>query len=196
MKKRLAGFTLALLLPFSLQAQSRLDDSPETVVMRLNSAMQQEDWQAAAQEFEPQALQEVRELVSTILALTPKSQRARVAMMMFRDVPLQTLETLDDQAFFAAYLQGVMRGSGARVSGSQIIGSVAEGDEQLHVLVRSQNQSAGVEFSKLGVVSLRRAADGWRVQLKGDSRALLEIIKKQSEVAAALPEAAAEEDKP
>ncbi|PJK08223.1 hypothetical protein CO614_11410 [Lysobacteraceae bacterium NML120232] len=176
--KKYLGLALALLLlPFSLQAQSCADESPETVALRLNTALEQGEWYSAASEFDPVVMKEVRRLLMEILATTPKAQRELTAALIFKTLSLDNLSHVDDETFFADYLGGEMRSNKGRIEDAKVIGSIAEAPDLAHVLISDQRPTASFQVRKMDVISLRCGENGWRVQLTGDIRELEEVAR-------------------
>ncbi|PJK06331.1 hypothetical protein CO610_10140 [Lysobacteraceae bacterium NML95-0200] len=184
--KKYLGLGLALLLPFSVQAQSCEGDSPETVALRLNSALEQRKWYSAASEFDPAAVKEIRRLLMDILAATPREQRELTAALIFKTLSLGDLNRVDDEAFFANYLSGEMRSNKGRIENAKVIGSIAEGRDRVHVLISDKLASSPFEMRKMDVISLRCGENGWRVQLTGDIRELEEIAKAYTKYSSGL----------
>lgn len=68
-------------------------------------------------------------------------------------------------------------GEALRSAQIEVLGEVAEGDDQVHVLYRTKMKVEEVEMTKLAVVSFKRSPDGWRGLLLGDVEGMAAALR-------------------
>lgn len=160
-------------------AQSVRTASPEAMVEAMSRAMAAGDWTAAAASFDPQALKDFRALLMPVLERLPADQAEAMAASVFSRQSVARLRNGSDAEFFAAFMAGMMAMGGGRLEASQVIGSVAEGSDLRHVVVRNRASASGLSMTKMEVVSVRRTPEGWRVLLKGEMKGLAEAMVRR-----------------
>ena len=69
--------------------------------------------------------------------------------------------------------------AGSKIEDTQVIGSVAEGESIRHGVVRNRVSAMGVSMTKMEVVSARETQEGWRLQLKGDTKGMAETMARR-----------------
>lgn len=58
----------------------------------------------------------------------------------------------------------------------KVLGSVPEGDDLVHVLIRTRMSMQGVPMTDVEVLSLRKGDAGWGVLLNRDLEAFIELF--------------------
>lgn len=95
----------------------------------------------------------------------------------------KSLETLDDTAFFAGFLQSMMGRMGGMVAlgGQQILGGVPEGADRMHLVARTSAEAMGLKMTNMEVVTLNRTSKGWRLALSGQMEGMAALFRKMAE---------------
>lgn len=175
------------------------DLPPEAVLREAYARMRAGDWRAAAETFDPAALARFRAMLEPLFAAASEpagggdGEANRDAMMlMLLFAPAKSVEevrALSDRELFARLMRGTMSLAGAQLDGQQILGHVAEGADQVHVVTRNTARMDEITVSKVEAVTLQRTAQGWRLALTGEIEGLAESLQATVEAGKTGPEA-------
>lgn len=152
--------------------------SPEAVVEATAQCSRRADWPCLARLMDPVALKHMRGFLGEAIEMSPDDPSIAA---MFGGKNLEQIKRLDDAEFFAAFLSGAVSNmAGAKVESVQVVGGVAEGEDQYHAVTRTSVRMgpAQTRLTTMGVVSVRRIDGQWRLQLKGDISAMTEAIRQ------------------
>lgn len=180
-----ACLSSALLLALALSgAPARAAEpaaSPESVVQSYTAALQAGDYLKSTDLMHPEALEKFRGMLLPVIESAGEQSVQLLALFQgVADIP--ALKKLSPAQFFASFLGGLTAANPAVLqalsSGNMTpLGSVAEGD-LLHVVCRTSLDFQGIKVNKMNVVSLKRAAGGWRVLLSGEIEGMAEALRK------------------
>lgn len=172
-------------------AELKPDMTPEQVAAEAYARMRAGDWPGAAEAFDPAALRQFREMFGAGDASSPMAPMLR-ALLGMEDG--QSLDTLDDTAFFAGFLQSMMGRMGGMVAlgGQEILGGVPEGRDRMHLVARTSAKAMGLTMTNMEVVTLNRTPGGWRLALSGQMEGMAALFRKAAEGAEA-PQAVPEQ---
>jgi len=143
------------------------------------------DWDEYAELMHPEALQDFKDLLVSVLEATGETDRAtQMGLVSFFDGArdAEAVIALEPEELFAAFMRGVvsqspqMREAFAGVD-FEIIGTVYEGNDLAHVVYRMQMSLEGLDMTQVDVVSLRRSGTDWRMLLTGEFEGLAEQLK-------------------
>lgn len=161
------------------KAMASVDTSrPQPVIEASAECSRRQDWSCLARLMDPAALKDLRELLGDrVFGDTPDP---RLAAMFDGKTPEQ-IKRLDDTEFFAAFMAGTLRSvGGVSIESLQVIGGIPEGEDQYHAVTRAVMRSGLTDtpMTMMDIVSLRRIDGRWRLQLKGDVRAMIEGLRR------------------
>ncbi len=176
---------LACTWPLSA-AELKPDMTPEQVASEAYARMRAGDWPGAAETFDPAALKQFRGFFGAQGEASPMAPMLQ-ALLGIEDG--KSLDTLDDTAFFAGFLQSMMGRMGGMVAlgGQQILGGVPEGDDRVHLVARTSAEAMGLKMTNMEVVTLNRTPKGWRLALSGQMEGMAALFGKAAEAGNALP---------
>lgn len=151
-------------------------EAPQEVAERYFAAMRASDYRGAAVLMHPAALAQFRDFFQT-LAAADSGDRALTAM--FGVGSARELAALSPEDVFARVMSAVATLSPQikEAMGSMradIVGTVPEGADTVHVVYRMHMVVAGVGAGKLAVLSLRRSGTSWRALLTGDLEGMIQ----------------------
>ena len=183
----------------ALAAELTPDMPPEEVAREAYARMQAADWVAAAETFDPAALKRFRELLMPVLDAVDAAGKGKgqagagqagsrqaavdpngVLMLWVLFAPAKSIEeirALPDREVFARIMSNTMSLASARLEGQQVIGSVAEGADMVHVVTRNVAKVETMSMTKVEAITLRRTDLGWRLALTGDLEGLAETLQ-------------------
>ncbi len=178
----------------ALAAELTPETPPEAVAREAYARMQAADWVAAAETFDPAALKRVRELLMPVLDAVDAAGKGKgqagagqaavdpngVLMLWVLFAPAKSIEeirALSDREVFARIMSNTMSLASARLEGQQVIGSVAEGADMVHVVTRNVAKVETMSMTKVEAITLRRTDQGWRLALTGDLEGLAETLQ-------------------
>jgi hypothetical protein len=167
----------ALLLSTTVGAQG---SSPEAVAKAYLESFQSSDWKRAASLFTPDAQKQFRAMVSELFVIGPAETQAEVRKAFFgSELTAPEIAKLSDTEFLERFLKSTMArfvSSGAQARGAEIIGTVAERPNLVHVLTRSFSGGAaspGSEIEKMTVLSVEKRETGWGLSLSGELKGIV-----------------------
>lgn len=166
-------------------AELKPDMTPEQVATESYARMRAGDWSGAAETFDPAALKQFREFFGVRGEPSPMTPMLQA---LFGIEDGESLDTLDDAAFFAGFLKSMLGRMGGMVSmgGQQILGGVPEGADRMHLVTRTTAEAMGVRMTNMEVVSLNRTRGGWRMALSGQMEGMATLFRKAAEAEKAL----------
>lgn len=170
---------LACAWPLSA-AELKPDMTPEQVAGEAYARMRAGDWPGAAETFDPAALKQFRGFFGAQGETSPMAPMLQ-ALLGIEDG--KSLDTLDDTAFFAGFLQSMMGRMGGMVTlgGQQILGGVPEGADRMHLVARTSAEAMGLKMTNMEVVTLNRTPGGWRLALSGQMEGMAALFRKMAE---------------
>lgn len=173
-------------------AELTVDMPPEQVAREAYRRMQAADWVAAAETFDPAALKRFRELLLPVLDAVGVSGKdppagkkqdsasASALMLWVLFAPATSVEeikALSDREVFARIMANTMSLASAKLEGQDVIGSVAEGSDMVHVVTRNVAKVETMTMTKVEAITLHRTPQGWRLALTGDLEGLAETLQ-------------------
>ena len=188
-----------------IAAELTVDMPPEQVAREAYARMQAADWVGAAETFDPAALKRFRELLAPVLDVAggvgagragrvqgTESTGALMLWVLFAPATsIEEIRALSDREVFARIMANTMSLASAELESQQVIGSVAEGTEMVHVVTRNVGKVETLSMTKVEAITLRRTELGWRLALTGDLEGLAETL--QASIAPAQDPAAGED---
>lgn len=168
-------------------AELTVDMPPEQVAREAYARMQAADWVAAADTFDPAALKRFRELLPVLDAAGKdrigKGQGVEpdgALMLWVLFAPAKSvaeIRALSDREVFARIMANTVSLASAKLEGQEVIGSVAEGADMVHVVTRNVAKVETMSMTKVEAITLHRTAQGWRLALTGDLEGLAEALQ-------------------
>ena len=134
----------------------------EAAVRAYTAAVAEGDFEAAAERMDPAELAQFVDLLEPLVALSgapadagPVPERAPAAFAWF-------LETMGGMAPGLTEAMQTTR--------AEVLGSVAEGDSLVHVVLRTRASVMGLDAEQVSTTTARRRDGRWVVALSGDLR--------------------------
>lgn len=176
-------------------AELTVDMPPEQVAREAYRRMQTADWVAAAETFDPAALKRFRELLLPVLDVVGVAGKDRAdqeqdneqdkasagALMLWvlfaPATSVEEIKALSDREVFARIMANTMSLAIAKLEGQDVIGSVAEGSDMVHVVTRNVAKVEAMTMTKVEAITLHRTPHGWRLALTGDLEGLAETLQ-------------------
>lgn len=181
-------------------AELTVDMPPEQVAREAYRRMQTADWVAAAETFDPAALKRFRELLLPVLDAVGVAGKDRAgkdraskkqgndqdsasagALMLWvlfaPATSVEEIKALSDREVFARIMANTMSLASAKLEGQDVIGSVAEGGDMVHVVTRNVAKVETMTMTKVEAITLHRTPQGWRLALTGDLEGLAETLQ-------------------
>jgi hypothetical protein len=154
------------------------DDEAITVAGSYVDAMRGSDFDGMAGLMHPESLAELREIFAPVLA----SEAGPEIISAIGLPPPEELSSMSDTEFFAAFMRAIVAGDSTmadalRQAQADLLGSVPEGADTVHVVYRMRMKVEDVEVSEMGVLSLARWENTWRGLLAGDLAGLAAMFQ-------------------
>ena len=175
----LVGAVALIVPPASAQAPG---EDAIAVAGSYVDAMRASDFDRMATLMHPASLAELREIFAPVLASGTGSEIISAIGLP----PPAELAGMSDTEFFSAFMRAIVSGDSTmadalRQAHADLLGSVPEGADTVHVVYRMRMNVEGVEVSEMGVLSLGRWENTWRGLLAGDLAGLAAVFQKIAE---------------
>lgn len=184
-----AAFLTFWMLAFAcplLAAELTPDLSAEQVAAESYSRMRAGEWDSAAETFDPAALKQFRDMIAPILE--GAMGEGMIGMFYGAGKTADDIRRMNDTAFFAGFMRNIAGGVAVSLKGQEILGSVPEGADRLHLVTRASVEAMDIRMTQMEVVTMNRTPQGWRLALSGKFDGMAQAMRKAGE---ARPEAPA-----
>lgn len=174
--------------------------APAEVATEAYARMKAGHWSEAAEAFDPAALARFRTLLGPLLdaagkppggAEDPNAAARTTLQVLF--APAKTVDevrALPDAELFARVMSSTLSLAGASLERQQVLGTVKEGADLAHVIVRSTAAMGDHRVSRVEAISLHHTPKGWRLVLTGELEGLAESLQPATPDAEPAPPAA------
>lgn len=149
-------FVLCLLIALvwvrpSAAAPLRPEMTPEQVNDEAFARLIAKDWPGYVDTFDPAALREFREMIGPVFEM---KDAAPVAFRLLGRPP-EALQRMSDREFFIAFLDttlgGVLGEAKFDLEMPRVLGSVPEGPDTVHLVVRTSGRGLGMQMTQMEV---------------------------------------------
>ena len=171
---RAAGLALLLALAAAPDAHAQDAAGAEAAVEAYIAAFNDGDFEGAAELMDPVELEQFVALLGPLMELSgapdnagPVPQSAPGAFAWF-------LETMGGMA------PGMT--DAMQTADADILGSVAEGDSLVHVVMRTRASVMGIDAEQVSITSARRRDGRWVVALSGDLQTFAQTMEQFGDV--------------
>lgn len=188
-----ATVVLACLPMAAFAAPPAPDATPEQVAAEAYARMKAGDWEAAAETFDPKALASFRSMMQPLLdTLTGQAQapakdddarRAAaagaemfLAILFSPATSVEEVKALSDAEYLGRVMKNATGLSGVNLDDQQILGSVAEGPDTVHLVTRTKASAEGIAITEMEVITLNRTPAGWRLAMSGEMTGMAEAL--------------------
>ncbi len=163
--------------------------TPEAVALQFFEFMKAGEMEAAANLMHPGRLKAFRTQVASLIEMARKDGKIEQLVPVFGSVKtMEGMKDLDDVHFFATLLNGFLDAQpdarkALATSRSQIIGTVAEGQDLVHVIHRTTYKVEGENLDIVNDCPTRRDGDGkgWGIEPLGDLESIVVQFEKRIE---------------
>ena len=183
---RFACCWCALLLPVvttpgrAEKAKPEPDSVVEKVVADNLEAAKTGDWQRYTDLLHPESLDDYKKMWLPALKAAP-DQQGQLLLLFDGVKDVATLRDLKPAEFVARSMKALAGPSGSVnpfAAEAKIIGTVREGADRAHVVVRSRRKFGEAEMVQVEVVSLKRSGTEWKVLLPDSIRILADTFSR------------------
>jgi hypothetical protein len=188
---RVVAALACLTLAAPAQAAKGLPDKDDAAVRSLAAGLYRDaaagDWAGYAKRMHPAALKAFRDDFAAVLTAAAKDGRADDLVALFdgaRD--LKAVLAYPPDEFLARLMKGTAQAAPGPVAGrAQVVGAVAEGADQAHVVVRVTHKLPGTDraVSAVEVVSVRRTDRGWGAEVPKELAVVASTLRATGGVA-------------
>jgi hypothetical protein len=146
--------------------------NPDQVALASAAALERQDWNAYAETFDAQSLKEFRDLFAPLLKAVERrsaEEQAAVLALFEGATDVKTALAWSPRELFVRVMKALGRLDTARTvlagTRTKTLGTVLEGNELAHVVIRSTRTMPGARLEKVDVVSLKRSGNEWKLLL-------------------------------
>jgi len=167
-------------------AKPRRDDGAiEKVVAASMEAARREDWKGYADLVHPQSLQDYKSMWLPVLQAAAKEgpdKHSDLLALFDKATDLKSVIALMPKEFFISSMKGMATQTtipkqDTAQTDEKILGTVREGDDLAHVVVRTRAKYLGTEINRVDVVTLKRSDSEWRIMLPEAVRVMAETFR-------------------
>ena len=177
-RRLMCRVVLAVLMAGSIASAEVPGDSPEDVVAIYMHHLSRRDWEAVSRLIDPQGLSELKELLITIAASSPEGID-RLTFIFGPTFTLDRLKNMEAAELFARLMEFVnILAPKVTYRSIVVLGSVPEGDEFAHVVVRIASHTQYDDLSDVHVVTTHKSDAGWRVMFKSNFPEILRLLEE------------------
>lgn len=181
MKKTLIFISVVL---FSLSALAQTPKSPETVVKDYFDLVQKKQWSTIVEMFSPSALADFKRAVIPVIQFDLTKRKGDMCEVFFGKLYTpKELQEMDDEDFFFFVMSGItmqIKGATPKFSKVEILGTVKENENTVHVVSRLSVEIDGITQSQVDLSSLKKVNGEWKLLLRDDIERF--VIELQSSV--------------
>ncbi|MDH3974922.1 MAG: hypothetical protein OEV42_11645 [Deltaproteobacteria bacterium] len=149
--------------------------------------LKKKDYNGAASYFDPNALNEFRQMLSFINEIPAEGQKGFLEAFFGAGATKESVSKLSNSDFFSSFLKAVMSqaeaAGGINFDGMEVLGEVLEGSNISHVVTRNRVSMGEIEMEAMEVVSFKKNGKEWKAllsgKMKGMARQLRAVIKQQ-----------------
>lgn len=171
------------------------ESDPSATVEAYYELLRSSDYVGVASMFDPTELSEFRGVLRVLEENPSESDQEFMKTVFGPDITAEKLKAMSDSEYFSTFLnlifQQLQAANGFSFDGVEIIGSVNEGDEKAHVVIRQTVGLGENPVELLDVVPLTLVDGDWKLAMKGDIKgiaaALSASLQGQSNRPAVLP---------
>lgn len=197
MRHRLVLRLLAALLaltPTTAVAQEKGPQAtaPEALTREYFHALRDRGLGSTADFLHPDELARYKETMLPLFEAEAAAGESALRRTVFGpDTSIEEVREVPPARFLRTFLEEVARQSGEpiRFEELKVIGSLPEGEDLVHVLVRFRLGSGEVGATSLEVVSFRRYEETWRMLLTGELEGFARAVRRMGGAGLPPPEA-------
>ena len=157
------------------------------VATKAHDAFRQTDWETYASWMHPEALDRYESILRPVFDAAIQVDSAGNMLEEFKwfDRSIKTEEFLNmtPQEFFAFSMGEINKavpglGEALRGSSIEVIGEIGEGDNLVHVVVRTSAMAMGMGMTEVSVLTTRQSEGEYRLMLSGQIESLVTAIAR------------------
>ncbi|MDJ0758429.1 MAG: hypothetical protein QNJ19_03480 [Woeseiaceae bacterium] len=171
-----------LAMSVGTQLSAAADAEPSATAVMFYEIVRSGDYVRAASMFDPKELGEFRDLLRIVYENPNVSDPQQIEALFGPDITVEKLNAMSDSEFFSTFLQLIfqqLQASGSfSFDGIEVIGSVPEGDEKAHVVIRQRLGWGENSVEMMDVISMRLIEGKWKLMMKGDMKGLAAAIRQ------------------
>jgi hypothetical protein len=190
------GICVPVLLVLSARPQAA-DPKPkgegaaiDKVVAASLEAARKMDWKGYAELLHPDSLQDYKRMWVPVFQAAAKkgpAERAELLSLFENATDLKAVIALKPKEFFVSSMKGMAAAFGPLVPAPKkgpvhvdvkVLGTVREGRDLAHAVVRVRTKSEKTELTKVELITLKRSGPEWRLLLPDAVRGLAEHFRR------------------
>jgi hypothetical protein len=145
------------------------------------SDIENRNYSAAAEHFDPVQLKEFREMMEFYKEIPTEAQAQFIKTFFSEEQTVESIAKLSDTEFFSGLFNFIMKQAeatgGVSFDGLEILGEVKEGQNISHLVTRNRVSIGELEVEAMEVVSMKKVGNEWRMMMSGKIKGLPQQIK-------------------
>lgn len=152
--------------------------APERIARTHFEMLRNKQWVEIAHLYDPEELSDIREMVGIIFELPDEVSAKYLDTIFGPGTTKVKVRAMTDYIFFANFLRFVMEQTDQWIQNQfkkiDILGSVKEGDNLVHVVSRMQFAIDDTTMESIKVVSFKKVGNDWHILLRGEIKGLIQ----------------------
>jgi len=169
----------------SLCTRLAIGAEPTDIATIYNESIISGDFDTTASLYDPEELNEFRELLRIIYESSDDYYRRDIDALFGEQATASSISQLSDQEFYAAFLNMSMSTIREQfpfeIDGIEVLGVIYETPSVAHVLTRTQYAVEAGEIADVDVLSMRRSGNVWRLLMKSEVKLTAKIRNEFAE---------------
>lgn len=188
MLKKIVFIVFSLLILTSLTslvtAQEKAKGDVETAVNEYFGFFHGGDWASAATKMHPSALIEFKNIFTDIFDNLPAGQnKSQGLQMLFQLDSTSQLHAMDPTRAFVTFMSSMATINPMMLEMMtsmkvEFVGSVPEGEDVRHCVIRTSMNTQGNDFSAMEVATFKKHEGEWRALLTGDLKNIGQMFRQ------------------
>lgn len=158
------------------------DAEPSATAVAFYDFLKSSNYVEAAALFDPEELSEFRDVLRVVYEDTNETDRRQLQRFFGADVTVERLNAMSDAEFFSTFLRLIfqqLQASGSfSLDGVEVLGSVREGDDRAHVVIRQKIGLGENTVDMMDVVSVRLIEKDWKLMMKADMKGVAAAVRQ------------------
>ncbi len=152
--------------------------TPEELAGQFFTKLKAGDYKGVCELFHPSAVKDVGSLVDLIIEDEDEAG-AMLGQFFGENATVESVKKMSAMEKFKGFMGTALSMMGdVKWKSFKVLGTVKEGDEIRHVVVRMAIKMEDIEFEGVDVASMKKKGDSWGLLMKAEMSAMVEGIRK------------------
>ena len=173
---------LVLIVGLLLTTSLAWAETPENISKSYFDFVKNQQWDEIGGLYDPMALRDFREMMSFLFEMPDEESQQVLVQFFGPGTTKASLKAMPDALFFSSFLKTTM--SMAAQFGKfdfkkiDVLGSVPEGTNLRHVVVRTITEMGEMSMEQISVISFKKTNAGWKILMEAKFKGMAQQLKR------------------